>query len=114
MSVEDHKAVVGRWSGEVWGPDYNPGVIPRAGRNAYVDDEPTAGQLALFHRFSAGDLADGIAFGATGRLYVAMASSLGAGVTILGPNGDGTVVARLTNPRSSPFAPYANNSRRLV
>ncbi len=27
MSVEDNKAVVGRWFAEFWGPDYNPGVI---------------------------------------------------------------------------------------
>ncbi len=27
MSVEDNKAVVGRWFTEFWGPDYNPGVI---------------------------------------------------------------------------------------
>lgn len=27
MSVEDNKAVVGRWFAEFWGPDYNPAVI---------------------------------------------------------------------------------------
>ncbi len=27
MSIEDNKAVVGRWFAELWGPDYNPGVI---------------------------------------------------------------------------------------
>jgi predicted ester cyclase len=27
MSIEDNKAIVGRWFGEFWGPDYNPGVI---------------------------------------------------------------------------------------
>jgi len=27
MSIEDNKAVVGRWFAEFWGPDYNPGVI---------------------------------------------------------------------------------------
>jgi len=27
MSIEDNKAVVGRWFTEFWGPDYNPAVI---------------------------------------------------------------------------------------
>jgi predicted ester cyclase len=27
MSVEDNKAIVGRWFTEFWGPDYNPDVI---------------------------------------------------------------------------------------
>ena len=27
MSVEDNKAVVGRWFTEFWGPDFNPAVI---------------------------------------------------------------------------------------
>jgi predicted ester cyclase len=27
MSVEENKAVVGRWFTEFWGPDYNPAVI---------------------------------------------------------------------------------------
>ena len=27
MSVEDNKAVVGRWFSEFWGPNYNAGVI---------------------------------------------------------------------------------------
>jgi sugar lactone lactonase YvrE len=66
--------------------------------------KPTAGQLSLFHRFAAGELPDGIAFGSTGDLYVAMASPLGAGVAILRP--DGTVAARLTNPQGSLVAPY--------
>jgi sugar lactone lactonase YvrE len=66
--------------------------------------KPTAAQLHLFHRFAAGELPDGIAFGSTGDLYVAMASPLGAGVTILRP--DGTVAARLTNPQGSLDAPY--------
>lgn len=66
--------------------------------------KPTAGQLSLFHRFAAGELPDGIAFGSTGKLFVAMASPLSAGVMIL--NGDGTVAARLTNPQGSLVAPY--------
>ena len=27
MSIEEHKAIVGRWFAEFWGPDYNPAVI---------------------------------------------------------------------------------------
>jgi hypothetical protein len=27
MSIEDNKAVVGRWFMEFWGPDFNPGII---------------------------------------------------------------------------------------
>ncbi len=67
-------------------------------------DKPTPGQLSLFHRFDAGELPDGIAFGSTGKLYVAMASPVGAGVMILDP--DGGVAARLTNPQGSLVDPY--------
>jgi len=27
MSIEENKAVVGRWFAEFWGPDYDPAVI---------------------------------------------------------------------------------------
>lgn len=27
MSIEENKAVVGRWFTEFWGPDFNPAVI---------------------------------------------------------------------------------------
>ena len=27
MSIEENKAIVGRWFTEFWGPDYNPAVI---------------------------------------------------------------------------------------
>jgi len=66
--------------------------------------KPAANQLTLFHRFAVGDLPDGFAFGATGDLYVAMASPTTAGVSILRP--DGTVRARLANPQGSLLAPY--------
>ena len=65
---------------------------------------PGAGQLALFYRFAAGELPDGIAFGSTGKLYVAMASPTGPGVMIFNP--DATVAARLTNPQGSLDEPY--------
>lgn len=66
--------------------------------------EPAAAQLTLFHRFATGDLPDGIAFGRKDDLYVAMASPLGAGVTILRP--DGSIKAELRNPSGSLTDPY--------
>jgi len=73
--------------------------------------KPTAGQLALFHRFAVGDLPDGLAFGSSGDLYVAMASPTTAGVSILRPDGrcaPGWATRReacwspTTDPRTSP------------
>ncbi len=66
--------------------------------------KPAAGQLRLDHRFGPGELPDGIAFGATGKLYVAMASPTAPGVKVLRP--DGSVAAQLTNPAGSLVAPY--------
>jgi len=66
--------------------------------------KPASSQLSLFHRFALGELPDGIAFGATGDLYVAMASPTAPGVMILRPNG--TKRAQLTNPQGSLTAPY--------
>ena len=66
--------------------------------------KPDASQLRLFHRFPAGELPDGIAFGETGDLYVAMAAPGSSGVLILRP--DGTERARLGNPQGSLTAPY--------
>lgn len=67
-------------------------------------DKPTASQLQVFHQYGPGDLPDGIAFGASGRLYVAMAAPLGSGVSVLAPNG--VQVLRLRNRILSPFFPY--------
>ena len=66
--------------------------------------KPSASQLRLFHRFPLGELPDGIAFGSTGDLYVAMAAPGSSGVLILRP--DGTERARLGNPQGSLTAPY--------
>ena len=66
--------------------------------------QPQASSLQLFHRYPAGTLPDGIAFGETGRLYVAIATPLASGVSVLGPGG--AELRRLTNPRLSPIAPY--------
>ncbi|MGH2944070.1 MAG: SMP-30/gluconolactonase/LRE family protein [Solirubrobacteraceae bacterium] len=65
---------------------------------------PKRHRLKLFHRFAAGELPDGIAFGKKGVLYVTMAAPEAPGVLLLRPNG--TMKARLTNPPSSPTSPY--------
>jgi sugar lactone lactonase YvrE len=65
---------------------------------------PKPHRLRLFHRFAAGELPDGIAFGEKGVLYVAMAAPAAPGVMLLRPNG--TMKARLTNPPGSPTSPY--------
>jgi sugar lactone lactonase YvrE len=65
---------------------------------------PAARRLTLVHRFAVGDLPDGIAFGARGDLYVAIASPTAPGIVILRP--DGSQRARLRNPLASPFAPF--------
>jgi len=64
---------------------------------------PTAADLAVFHEYANGDLPDGIAFGATGKLYVAIATPFASGVSVLGPNG--AEVARLAN-QGIPIFPY--------
>jgi sugar lactone lactonase YvrE len=69
-----------------------------------LDDKPAGDQLDRFYRFAAGELPDGIAFGSTGKLYVAMASPIGAGIMIF--NSDKSVAARLTNPQGSLIEPY--------
>ena len=51
-----------------------------------------------------GSLPDGIAFGASGLLYVAMATPAASGVSILAPGGAEKV--RLANPPGSPLLPY--------
>jgi sugar lactone lactonase YvrE len=66
--------------------------------------QPTAGDLAVFHQFAPGDFPDGIAFGKSGSLYVAMATPFASGIAILGPTGVET--GRLTNSPLSPIFPY--------
>jgi sugar lactone lactonase YvrE len=65
---------------------------------------PAKSELKLLHRFALGELPDGVAFGASGDLYVAMASPTAPGVMKL--DGAGTKVAQLTNPQGSLTAPY--------
>ncbi len=73
MSVEDNKAVVGRWFAEFWGPDYNSGVIDELAapdiRFEYSMHAPCRGRDQV-RRFAAkfrGAFPD-LAFGATAEL----------------------------------------------
>lgn len=65
---------------------------------------PTAANLQVFHQFVPGDLPDGIAFGKSGDLYVAIATPFNSGISVLSP--DGTQSVRLGNPVGSPIFPY--------
>ena len=60
--------------------------------------------LTVFHQYAPDDVPDGIAFGKSGLLYVAIATPGSSGVSIL--NQDGGEMARLSNPALTPFAPY--------
>jgi len=66
-------------------------------------DSPSAADLKVFHEYTNGDLPDGIAFGRSGRLYVAIATPFASGVSILAPNGN--EMARLANA-GNPIFPY--------
>jgi len=66
--------------------------------------KPTAAQMKLEHRFPAGDLPDGIAFGEHKDLFVSMASPTAPGVKILRP--DGTLNAQIKNPGGNLTAPF--------
>ncbi len=65
--------------------------------------KPTAASLTVFHEYTNGDAPDGIAFGKTGRLYVAIATPFASGISILGPGGAEEV--RLAN-QGNPIFPY--------
>jgi sugar lactone lactonase YvrE len=64
---------------------------------------PTGADLKVFHEYTNGDLPDGIAFGQSGRLYVAIATPFASGISILSPAG--TQVVRLAN-QGNPIFPY--------
>ena len=66
--------------------------------------QPAAADLSVFHQFAPGDFPDGIAFGKSGNLYVAMATPFASGVAVIRP--DGTEAARLGNSPLSPIFPY--------
>jgi hypothetical protein len=58
----------------------------------------------VFHEYTGGDLPDGIAFGETGLLYVAIATpGLASGVSVLDHNGN--EVVRLSN-QGNALSPY--------
>lgn len=65
---------------------------------------PSAADLDTFHAFAPGDMPDGIAFGESGLLYVAMATPGRSGVLALEPSG--LEAFWLANPEGSPLAPY--------
>jgi sugar lactone lactonase YvrE len=65
--------------------------------------QPAAADLQVFHEYTNGDLPDGIAFGKSGQLYVAIATPFASGISILSPAG--TEVTRLAN-QGNPIFPY--------
>lgn len=67
-------------------------------------DKPKTTDLKVFHNYALGDGPDGIAFGASGKLYVTLALPGKNGISILEP--DGSESARLSNPLLSPVTPY--------
>lgn len=81
---------------------YHALVIETASKELLVDS-PAASDLQIFHQYN-GEAPDGIAFGKSGNLYVALAAPFNSGVSILAPGGG--EVARLTNPVGSPIFPY--------
>lgn len=66
-------------------------------------NSPSAADLQTFYQYN-GEAPDGIAFGKSGDLYVALAAPFNSGVSILAPAGVETT--RLTNPVGSPIFPY--------
>jgi len=73
MSIQDNKAVVGRWFAEFWGPDYNPEVIDQLAapdiRFEYSMHAPCRGrdEVREFATKFRGAFPD-LAFGATAEL----------------------------------------------
>lgn len=67
-------------------------------------EHPGAGDLAVFHAFAPGEAPDGLAFGASGDLYVTLALPTTSGVAIFRP--DGTERTRLVSALLSPTWPY--------
>ena len=65
---------------------------------------PNPAHLRVFHKYGLGDLPDGVAFGQSGLLYVAIATPGASGISALAE--DGEEKFRLTNPALSPTFPY--------
>jgi sugar lactone lactonase YvrE len=68
-----------------------------------VINSPSASDLQVFHQYN-GEAPDGIAFGKSGKLYVALAAPFNSGVSIL--RVDGTEETQLHNAPGSPLFPY--------
>lgn len=66
--------------------------------------QPAPGAATVFKHFAPTDLPDGIAFGKSGNLYVAIATPGLSGVVILDPSA--SEVGRLTNAAPGDIAPY--------
>lgn len=67
-------------------------------------DSPTAADMTVFHHYAMGEAPDGIAFGKSGNLYVALAWPDFSGISILSP--DGVSEMRLTNATNTSPIPY--------
>lgn len=67
-------------------------------------EAPQKEDLKVWHNFAPGDGPDGIAFGATGKLYVTLALPGKSGIAVLEP--DGTESARIMNPPLSLVTPF--------
>jgi hypothetical protein len=70
--------------------------------------QPAAADLAVFKQFAPGDIPDGIAFGKSSKLYVAVATPLASGVAILDQSG--AEVGRLANAAPGMVSPYDSPS----
>jgi len=68
---------------------------------------PSAQQLLVFHSYN-GEAPDGIAFGKSGKLYVALALPFNSGVSILNPDGTETARFHNTDDPTFPFDSPAN------
>jgi len=64
-------------------------------------DHPSASDLQLFHAYTPGAGPDGVAFGKSGKLYVALAGY--SQISVLGT--DGTEQARYSGPAQNPASP---------
>ncbi|MDQ3907529.1 MAG: SMP-30/gluconolactonase/LRE family protein [Acidobacteriota bacterium] len=72
-----------------------------------LTDHPAASDLSVFHTYTPGAGPDGIAFGRSGKLYVALAGY--SQISVLGA--DGSEAARLSGPAQNPAGgtlPWAN------
>lgn len=93
-----------------------PAATSRSTASAYSlpigPAKPKAAQLKLEHRFAAGELPDGIAFGEDGDLFVSMASPAAPGVTILRPDGSdkARIRIRLSTSQRRSTAPRTSRS----